>query len=70
MDQLQAHWFLERKNLLFHSLQIWMTKILLVNSDVSYSIQIWHQITASSILKINKIGMEIVLVICKYKIIL
>ena len=47
MDLLQAHWFLERKNLLFHSLQIWITKILLVNSDVPYSIQNWHQVTAS-----------------------
>ena len=36
MCQPEAHWFLEQKILLFHLLQIWITKTMHVISDVSH----------------------------------
>lgn len=38
MCQLKAHWFLNQKIVLFHSLHIWMAKtvFLIVNIDISY----------------------------------
>ena len=34
MYQPEVHWFLKQKILLFHSLQIWITKTMFINSDV------------------------------------
>ena len=37
MSQPEAHWFLKQNILLFHLLQIWITKTMFVNSDMSIS---------------------------------